>query len=142
MILRPRIAPNVAMILGGAFFTLIGFGSALALGLYAGIIFAILGFLGLFWMSVAILTLSRRSSLAITIDEDGISLPAGGLFRVGPAFRIPREVIAGISKKESIKGRFVEITLSTGDKVPIQARHYCELKTFLSHCKEYGLPTV
>jgi hypothetical protein len=142
MILRPRIAPNVAMILGGAFFALIGFGSALLLGLYAGIIFAILGLLGLLWMGVAILTLSRRSSLTITIDEDGISLPAGNLFRIEPAFRIPREVIAAISKKESIKGRFVEITLSTGDKIPIQARHYCELKTFLSHCKEHGLPTV
>jgi hypothetical protein len=142
MTLRPRIATNVAMLIGGAFFVFIGFGSAILIGLWAGLVPAVLGVLGLLWIAVPILALSRRSSLAITIDEAGISLPAGNLLQIRPAVHIPRDVIASISQHESLKGRLVQITLTSGEKLPVQARHYCEIKTFLSHCKACGLPVV
>jgi hypothetical protein len=142
VILKPRIDIYVAMILGGIFFTFIGFASAFAIGLYAGIIPAILGVLGLLWITVSVVGLARRRKFAITIDSSGITVPTGSVFRVGERVHIPREAIATIGRDESIRGRLVAIALRSGGKVPIQARQYCELKTFLAHCKSHGLPTA
>lgn len=145
-ILKPRIANAVALILGGAFlvyllsictYLAIRFGSWLF-----AIIPAAVCLLGLLWMVSGILLLVRRNQRAITIDESGITLPQGNVFRPKPGFLIPRGVIASVGKHESIKGRLIQITLTTGDKIAIQARHYCELKTFLGHCKAHELPTI
>ena len=70
-----------------------------------------------------------------------LTLPTS-VFRPGQSVHIPRDAIATIAKDESIRGRLVAIALRAGGKVPIQARNYCELKTFLSHCKDHGLPTA
>ena len=143
MMLKPRPVPNIAMFLGGLFLAWIGFVSAAAIGLYAGLIPAVVGVLGLFWMGTAMLVLLRRRSLSITIDQGGIRLPTGRIFhRRIESILVPREIIASISKHESLRGRLVEITLTTGDKVPVQARHYCELKHFLSHCQAHQLPVI
>jgi hypothetical protein len=117
-------------------FFLVGFGSAFAIGLYAGIVPAVLGVLGLFSIVVGVAALSKRKDLAIAIDSSGISIPTGNVLH------IPREAIATIAKDESIKGRLIAIALRTGGKVPIQARNYCELKAFLAHCKAHDLPTA
>jgi hypothetical protein len=142
VILKPRIDIHVTMILAGLFFTVIGFASAFAIGLYAGLIPAVFGLLGLLWVIVAAAALARRKHFAITIDSSGITVPTGSVFRVRERVHIPREAIATIGRDESIRGRFIAIALRTGGKVPIQARHHCELKTFLAHCKSYGLPTA
>lgn len=141
MILKPRIDIYVAAILGGAFIALIGLASAFAIGLYAGLIPALVAVLGLLWVAVGIAALSTRSRFAIVIDASGITVPAGNVFRVRSSVHIPREAIATISRDESLKGRHIAIALRTGGKVPIEARHYCELSAFLAHCKSHGLPT-
>lgn len=144
MILKPRIALNVAMILGGAFVAYIGLFPVFALGLYTeilGLIPGSFGILGLAMICVGALALARRGRLVITIDETGISLPVGSLLqrnlRQG---HIDREDIAAISKHESVKGRVIEITFKGGEKGFVQARHYCELEEFLSYCRTNGLP--
>jgi hypothetical protein len=142
VILKPRIDIYVAMILGGIFFTLIGFASAFVIGLYAGIIPAVLGILGLLWLAVSLAGLWHRSQFSITIDSSGITVPTGSVFRPGPSFHIPRDAIATIGLDESIRGRLISIALRTGGNVPIQARQYCPLKAFLAHCKSHGLPTA
>jgi len=134
------------MIFGGVLIAFLLFSSALAIVRYVGwlpaLVPALVGLLGLFWVLSGTLSLIQRSKAAITIDESGISIPQGSLVRPQPSLRIPRAVIAGISKRESLKGRLIEITLTTGDKIPIQARHYCELKVFLGHCKAHELPAI
>jgi len=142
VILKQRIDIYVAMILAGLFFTLLGFASAFAIGLYAGLIPAIVGVLGLLWIATAVAALARRRHFTITIDSSGITVPTGSVFRVGGYVHIPREAIATIARDESIRGRLIAIALRTGGKVPIQARNYCELKAFLAHCKSHGLPTA
>jgi hypothetical protein len=141
MILKPRIDICVAMLLGGVVIAFIGFASAVAIGLWAGLVPAAAGGLGLVWIATAITGLRQRPKLAITIDGSGITLPTGNVFRVRDPVHIPVGMIATISRDESISGRFIAIALRTGGKVPIQARHYCGLKTFLRHCKTNGLPT-
>ncbi len=130
------------MILAGLFFTLLGFGLAFAIGLYAGLIPAVVGVLGLLWIGTAAAALARRRHFAIIIDSSGITVPTGSVFRVGGPVHIPREAIATIARDESIRGRLIAIALRTGGKVPIQARNYCELNAFLAHCKSHGLPTA
>src|SRR5437588_10817794 len=142
MILKPRIDINVAMILAGAFFTFAGFGSAYLFGLPFGLAPAVLGVLGVLSFAGAVAALWTRRHFTITIDSSGITIPTGNVFRPGRSVHIPREVIATISKDQSLRGRLIAVALRTGDKVPIQARHYCELKKFLAHCKAYGLPTA
>jgi hypothetical protein len=145
-ILKPRVATSVAMILGGAFIAYLLFVSAYIVARYASwgpaLVPALVGLLGVFWIVAGTLTLVRRSRAAITIDEGGITIPQGSLIRPRSSLLIPRTGIASIGKHESIKGRLIEITLTTGDRIPIQARHYCELKTFLDHCKAHELPTI
>ena len=142
VILKPRIDLPVAMILAGAFFTTVGFASAYVMGPLAGIIPAALGLVGLFSLAGAVAALRHRSRLAITIDSSGITVPTGSPFRPGQSVHIPRDAIATIGKDESLRGRLIAIALRGGGKVPIQARHYCELKDFIAHCKAHGLPTA
>jgi hypothetical protein len=142
VILKPRIDIYVASILAGGFIALIGFGSAAAIGLYAGLVPAVFGLLGLSLSVVGVGGLFSRGRRAIIIDPTGITLPRGNVFRSGESVHIPRDAIATIAKDESIKGRLIAIALRTGGKVPIQARNYCELKAFLAHCKAHGLPTA
>ena len=142
MTLKPRIDIYVASILAGAFITLIGFASAVAIGLYAGLVPAVFGLLGISLMAVGVGGLCARNRQAIIIDSTGITLPTGTVFRPGQSVHIPRDAIATIARDESIRGRLIAIALRTGGKVPIQARNYCELKAFLAHCKAHGLPTA
>jgi hypothetical protein len=134
------------MILGGAFLAyLLSICTYLVIRsgswLFA-IIPATVCLLGVLWIVVGILSLARRSQGAIIIEDTGITLPQGNLFRSRAGLLIPRAVIATVTKHESIKGRLIDITLTTGEKIPVQARHYCELKTFLDHCKAHALPTI
>jgi hypothetical protein len=140
--LKPRIDLHVAMILAGFFFTFVGFGSAYLFGFPFGLIPAVLGVIGLVSVVAAVAALWHRSRFSIIIDSSGITVPTGNVFRPGRSVHIPRDVIATIGKDESIRGRLIAVALRTGDKVPIQARNYCELKTFLRHCKAHDLPTA
>ena len=142
MILKPRIDIYVVMILGGAVLAFIGLASAYVIGLFAALVPAVVGILGLLWMTVAVAALARRKSFAITIDSSGITVPTGSIFRVGERVHIPRDAIATICRDESLRGRLISVALRSGGEVPIQARHYCELRTFLTHCKAHGLPTA
>jgi hypothetical protein len=141
-ILKLRIDIYVAMIIAGAFFTFVGFASAYVMGFLVGLLPAGLGILGLLSIVGAVAALYHRNRLTITIDSSGITVPTGTVFRPGQSIHIPRDAIATIGKDESIRGRLIAIALRAGGKVPIQARNYCELKTFLSHCKDHGLPTA
>ena len=134
------------MILGGAFIAFLLFTCTFAVARYASwtpaLVPAFVGLLGILSMVSGTLSLAQRSKAAITIDNRGITIPQGSLVRPRSSLHIPCAVIASISKQESLKGRLIEITLTTGDKIPIQARHYCELKTFLQHCKAHELPAI
>jgi hypothetical protein len=88
---------------------------------------------------VGVGALVKRGRLAITIDEAGIRLPTGNVFHPGVGF-VAREDITAVSRHESLKGRGIEITVRSGQKIFIQARHYCELDEFLAHCKANGFP--
>ena len=143
MLLKPRLAHNIAAILGGAFISFIGFVAAVGIGSYAAIVPAILAVLGLSLIFKGTLGLMRRSRLVIAIDRSGIGLPFGSVFSGDLRnFLVPQEVIAGIYKHESLKGRVVMISLKTGDRIPVQARNYCEIKDFLSLCERAGLPVI
>ena len=120
----------------------IGFGSAYAIGLYAGLVPAVVGVLGLLLLVVGTVALFRRNHLAIDIDESGLTVPRGSIFQSLPRTHVPRELIATIARHESVRGRLIEISLRSGGAIPIQARHYCDLATFLSHCREHGLPAA
>ena len=134
------------MVLGGAFIALLLFVCTFAITHEASwlpaLVPAAVGLVGLFLMVTGILSLKHRSKAVITIDQTGITIPQGSLVRPQPGLHIPRAVIASIAKQESLKGRLIEVTLTTGDKVSIPARHYCELKTFLKHCQTHELPTI
>jgi hypothetical protein len=143
MLLKRRVDLCIAMIFAGAFFGLVGFGSAAAIGSYAATIPAILGFLGLSQIVLGSLLLIKRKRLAITIDRSGISLPAGSLLRndLRNVF-VPKEAMAAIYKHECVRGRLIMVSLLNGHKIPIQARNYCELKDFLAHCRQFNLPVI
>ena len=100
------------------------------------------GVLGVLWVALGILALVRRGKLAIIIDEAGIEFPAFKLYqKESRRVRIPRTNITAVSKHESMKGRLIEIATTKGP-VLLQARHYCELDFFLSHCRSHGLPVA
>jgi hypothetical protein len=134
------------MILGGAFIAYLLFTCTVMIARYASwvpaIVPALVGLLGVFLMLTGTLLLVQRSKAAITIDEAGITIPQGSLVCPRSGLHIPRSAIAGIAESHSLKGRLIEITLTTGDKIPIQARQYCELKTFLRHCQAHSLPAI
>src|SRR5204862_3177486 len=89
MILKPRIDIFVAMLLGGTVIAFIGFGSAVMIGLWAGLVPAVVGTLGLLWITIAIAALRTRLRLAIKIDNSGITLPTGNVFRGRDPVHIP-----------------------------------------------------
>ena len=120
-----------------------GIGFAVYLGGYLGLLPGVFGVLGVLWVILGVLAVARRSRLAIVIDETGIEFPAFRLYqRESHRVRIPREDIAAVSKHESMKGRLIEIATTSRGQVLLQARHYCELDDFLSHCRRYGLPVA
>ena len=82
-----------------------------------------------------------HTTAAITINENGIELPTGNLFQMRRV-RIARKEIGAVLKHESFKGRLIQIITTSGTARLVQARHYCELNEFLSHCKRYGLPVA
>ncbi len=144
MLLKPRLALNVGMILGGAFISYLGFGAVFGLGLYKdllGVVPGTFGLLGLLMAYVGVGALVKRGRLGITIDEAGIRLPTGNVFHPGLGF-IARQDVTGVSKHESMKGRGIEITVRSGERIFIQARHYCDVDEFLAHCKANGFPTA
>jgi hypothetical protein len=134
------------MVLGGAFIAYLLSISTYIIARYASwgpaLVPALVALLGIFWIVSGTLSLVQRSKAAIVIDESGITIPQGSLVRPRPGLHIPRAIIARVSKQESLKGRLIEITLTTGDKIPIQARHYCDLETFLKHCQAHALPAI
>jgi hypothetical protein len=147
MSLKPRLSNNIALILGGCILSAIGLGSWMLIGGYAGLIPGVFGLLGVLWIVVASLALARRSQMVIVIDYTGIELPAFAVFQRGSRrVFIRRDDIATVSKHESLKGRFIEIVTTGGGNgganVLVQARHYCKLDDFISHCRTYGLPVT
>jgi hypothetical protein len=140
--LKPRIDIYIAMILAGCFFALVGFVSAYLVGFPFGLVPVVLSVLGLGNIVVGTAALWHRSHFSIIIDSSGITVPTGNVFRPGRSMHIPRDLIATIAKDESIRGSRIAIALRVGGTVPIQARHYCELKKFIAHCKAQGLPTA
>jgi hypothetical protein len=141
MTLKPRAALSIAMILGGCVLSVFGIGAWVHLGGFVGLIPGVFGLLGVLWIVVASLALARRHQMAIVVDERGIEMPAFPVFdREARRVFIPREDIATVSKHESMKGRLIEIATADGKKVLVQARHYCELDQFISHCERHGLP--
>ena len=95
MLLKPRLAVSVAMILGGVFICYLGFGAVFGLALYKdllGVLPGIFGLLGLFMVYGGVVALVRRRRLAITIDEAGIHLPTGNALHPGLGF-VARENI-------------------------------------------------
>jgi hypothetical protein len=145
LLLKPRLARYIGMILGGVFLSWIGLRPLLALGLYkepaALIVGGSLGALGLFWVYAGAKWLASRDHLKIAIDDAGIRIPTGNVFRLGTGF-ISRARITLITKHESLKGRRIEGRLENGYKMFIRARHYCELDRFLSYCRTHGMPVV
>ena len=132
---------SIAMILGGCVLSVFGIGWWVYLGGFAGLIPGAFGVLGVLWIVVASLALARRREMAIIIDERGIDMPTFPVFeRDARRIFIRRQDIATVSKHESIKGRLIEIGTADGKKILVQARHYCGLDQFLSHCQRYGLP--
>src|ERR1700737_1170168 len=66
MLLKPRLAHNIAGIFGGAFVAFIGFASAIGISSSASVIPAIFGIFGSLLIFAGGLGLARRSRLAIT----------------------------------------------------------------------------
>ncbi len=131
------------MLLGGCVLAWFGIGFAVYLGGYLGLLPGVFGVLGVLWVVLGVLALARRGHLAIVIDESGIELPVFRLYQRGsPRVRIPREDITAVSKHESMKGRLIQIATTSRGPVLLQARHYCELDDFISHCRSYGLPVA
>lgn len=140
MSLKPRLSNSVGMLLGGIALAWFGIRFAVYLGGYLALLPGVFGVLGVVWVVLAVLAMARRSQLVIVIDESGIEFPVFRLYeRVSQRVRIPREDITAVSKHESMKGRLIEIVTSRGP-VLLQARHYCELDDFISHCRSHGLP--
>jgi hypothetical protein len=142
MLLKPRLSNAVGMLLGGSVLALFGIRIAVYLGGYLGLLPGLFGVLGVLWVVLGVLALARRSQLAILIDESGIEFPVFKLYQRGsPRMRLPREDITAVSKHESMKGRLIEIATTKGP-VLLQARHYCELDDFITHCRDHGLPVA
>jgi hypothetical protein len=142
MLLKPKLEISVALALGGAILAFGGLEFWTLLGIY-GIVPGLFGLLGLFMLYSGIAALAARKKLSIAIDESGIEQPVGSLLMLNlRRTLIARDNIEVISKHESIRGRLIEITMKSGEKVLVQARYYCELDQFLSHCRRYGLPVA
>jgi hypothetical protein len=140
-LLKPRLANNIVMILGGCFISAFGFGPWALVNGYGRLILGIFGLLGVLWIVVASLTLAQRGQMAIIIERSGIEVPAIAAFQRGlRRVFIRRQDITAISKHESLKGRLIAIDTTGGGKLLVQVRQYCKLDEFLSHCKRYGLP--
>jgi hypothetical protein len=143
MRLKPKLETTVALVIGGCILSAAGLGMWRAIGGYAGLIPGVFGLLGVSWLCMGTLALVRRKKLAIIIDDSGIDFPAFSLLQKDPRrLFLAREEIEAVSKNESIKGRLIEVATKSRGKVLVQARFYCELDEFLSHCKAHGLPVA
>src|SRR5881397_1507540 len=143
MSLKPRLESTVGMVLGGCVLAFFGISAWIHIGGYAGLIPGVFGVLGVVWIVVGGLALVRRRQMIVVIDDTGIELPAFGVFqRDSRRVFIRREDITAVSKHESLKGRLIEIATTGGAKILVQARHYCDLEEFISHCRKYGLPVA
>jgi len=141
MTLKPDVSIPIAMVSCGAVLAVGGFAAWFGLGFVIGLIPGVGGMLGLMMFVVGLIGLAKQTELSITIDESGISVPRGHLLlRSIPRLLIARDEIISISRHESRKGRMISIQRKTGGPVMVQARHYCDLDVFLSHCKRHGLP--
>jgi hypothetical protein len=141
MTLKPRIATPIGMIICGGVLGFFGIRIWVSIGGNLGLGPGVFGILGLAWFLVGILVVARRRHLAITINENGIELPTGNLFHMRRV-RIGGKEIGAVLKHESFKGRLIQINMTNGIGRLVQARHYCELEEFLSHCRKYGLPVA
>ena len=137
MILKPRIATKVAVIIGGLMFS-VGLPIGYELGGFLGIIPGIFGVLGVLWIIVAIWALAQRDKMSIRIDESGIEIPSD---EDEGRVLLRREEIESISKHETLRGRQIEIVLRGGRQILLPIREYCELKDFISYCRDHGLST-
>lgn len=136
MLLKPRIATKVAMIIGGS---LLSFGLLFGfrLGGFLGLIPGAFGVLGVCWVIVGVFALTQRDNMRIRIDNSGIEIPASS-----EPWRalLRKEEIETITKHESLKGRQIQVLMKSGQQFLLPVREYCELKDFISHCREHGLP--
>jgi len=131
----------LGMITGGFLLCWIGFPVLAMTGAYWGIFPAVMVLIGLALIVLGTAALVRRAQLAIHIRSSGIELPAFNLFqKESPRTLIRSDDIVAVSKHESLKGRLIEIRTRNGERILVQARHYCSLDQFISHCKGQGLP--
>lgn len=143
MSLKPKLANNVGLILTGGFFAWCGIGLGLHLGGFLDLPLEAFGLLGVLWFSVGSVSLIRRRHLTIVIDDSGIELPAFKLFHKNPRrVLLCRENIASVYKHESLKGQLIEIGTKDGNKIFVEARNYCSLDDFLTHCRQHELPVA
>ena len=136
MLLKPRIATRVAMIIGGS---LLSFGLLFGfqLGGFLGLIQSAFGVLGVLWVILGVFALTQRERMRIRIDDSGIEIPAGS--EPGRAL-LRKEEIETITKHESLKGRQIQVLMKSGQQLLLPVREYCELKDFIAYCREHGLP--
>ena len=151
MVLKLRLATNIACICAGLFLFSVGFGPIVAFGLYKNVTvgfelafllaLSVFGLLGFLMVSVGIAAVARRKQLSIRIDDAGIWVPTRNVFQPGLRFIAKQDMMA-LSKHESLKGRLIQITLKAGETIFIQVRHYFDLDEFLTACKAHGLPVI
>lgn len=139
--MKPRIAPKIAMIIGGAMIST-GLMFGFDLGGLLGLIPGLFGLLGVLWVVGATASLCRRGRFRIKVDETGIEIPASRS-EENPNGRVllQRESITAVAKREDLKGRDIEIAMAGGEGVRLPIREYCELDDFLAVCRRYGLNT-
>ena len=141
MLLKPRIANTIGMVIGGLILAWFGLRFAVYLGGFLALLPGFFGMIGVLWVALGVLALARRNDMAILINEAGIEIPAFPIYQRGSnRVRIPREDIVSVSKQESLKGRLIQIMTTNKGQVLVQARQYCELDQFISHCRSKGLP--
>jgi hypothetical protein len=88
------------MILGGIFFTLVGFASAFTIGLYAGLFLPSWEFSACCGSPFPPQLYGIAASLRSRSDSSGMTLPTGSVFRPGQGVHIPREGMATIARDE------------------------------------------
>lgn len=141
MVLKPRLANPIALVLAGAGIACLLIPVALYFGVPYGGIPAAFAIFGIWWVYKGVRLLLKRKKLFIAIDATGIECPLYNWYTKDyDRCFIARPDIASIGKHESVSGRLIQITRTDGTALVLQARLYCELNDFLNLCRNNGLP--
>jgi hypothetical protein len=129
------------MVLGGVAISFFAFRTWQHIDGYLGLIPGVFAVGGILWIVGGSVSLARRNQMTITIGDTGIELPAFALFQSDSrSVLIRREDILTVSKHEALDGRLIEIATTGGEKMLVQATHYCSLDKFIAHCRKHGFP--